>query len=178
MMLFEQKLDSPFGPISVAVDDEGALVRVILPNGQSAWAAEVARKGHSRVPDEARCDHAVGQLSQYFDHNRTTFDLALHPVGTQFQKTVWAALTKIPYGKTATYGEIAGRLGNPSAVRAVGRANGANPIPIVIPCHRVIGSDGSLTGFGGGLGLKEALLVIEGSASGRARRREAQLALF
>jgi methylated-DNA-[protein]-cysteine S-methyltransferase len=176
--LFEQKLDSPFGPVSVAVDEDGALVKVVLPNGQDSWAAEVARKGISRVPDDDRCDRAVGQLSEYFDHDRTTFDLALRPLGTQFQKGVWAALTKIPYGKTATYGEIALQLGNPAAVRAVGRANGANPIPIVIPCHRVIGSDGSLTGFGGGLGLKRSLLELESGNAGRGQGRVSQLAFF
>ncbi len=101
------------------------------------------------------------QLEQYFAGERQHFDLPMHPIGTPFQVTVWHALSKIPYGATISYGELARRIEQPQAVRAVGAANGRNPLPIVLPCHRVIGSDGSLTGFGGGLPTKRFLLALE-----------------
>jgi methylated-DNA-[protein]-cysteine S-methyltransferase len=101
------------------------------------------------------------QLRAYFAGELETFDLPLAPEGTPFQLEVWRRLCEIPYGETISYGELARRLGNPNASRAVGLANGANPIPIVIPCHRVIGSDGKLTGYGGGLPIKEKLLALE-----------------
>lgn len=124
-----------------------------------------------RVPLESVCDdeeHPVlrqteQQLNEYFDGRRSTFDLASDLVGTPFQKSVWSALLRIPYGETRTYGEIAAELGNPKAVRAVGAANGRNPLSIVTPCHRVIGAHGELTGFAGGLGAKEYLLRLERS---------------
>jgi methylated-DNA-[protein]-cysteine S-methyltransferase len=103
------------------------------------------------------------QLNEYFEGRRTTFDLALDLVGTPFQKSVWSALLRIPFGETRTYGEIAAQLGNPKAVRAVGAANGRNPLSIITPCHRVIGAHGELTGFAGGLGAKEYLLRLERS---------------
>ena len=102
------------------------------------------------------------QLSEYFAGERRQFDLPIAPSGTPFQREVWRALEEIPYGATWSYAELARRIGRPSAERAVGAANGQNPIPIVIPCHRVIGSNGSLTGFGGGLGVKQQLLALEG----------------
>lgn len=101
------------------------------------------------------------QLDEYFRRERRTFDLELAPEGTEFQHAVWAELVKIPYGETRTYLQIAQRIGNPDAVRAVGAANGANPIALIIPCHRVIGSDGSLTGYAGGLDNKRRLLDFE-----------------
>jgi methylated-DNA-[protein]-cysteine S-methyltransferase len=110
---------------------------------------------------------AVRQLSEYFAGERKEFDFPLAPEGTEFQRAVWKRLQEIPYGQTISYGELARRVGNPKASRAVGAANGKNPIPIVIPCHRVIGADGKLTGFGGGLPIKEALLAIERSSSYR-----------
>jgi methylated-DNA-[protein]-cysteine S-methyltransferase len=108
---------------------------------------------------------AIDQLNAYFAGERRRFDLPLAPEGTPFQREVWSALTTIPYGETVSYGELARQLGKPAATRAVGAANGRNPIPIIIPCHRVIGADGSLTGFGGGLAVKRALLALE--AGGR-----------
>jgi methylated-DNA-[protein]-cysteine S-methyltransferase len=105
------------------------------------------------------------QLREYFSLKRKIFDLKLDLVGTEFQKKVWNELLKIPYGETISYKELAIRLGNLASIRAVGGANGANPIPIVIPCHRVIGSDGKLVGYGGGLHIKEKLLELEGSRS-------------
>jgi methylated-DNA-[protein]-cysteine S-methyltransferase len=106
----------------------------------------------------------IAQLAAYFAGALRRFDLPLAPEGTPFQREVWSALTAIPYGETVSYGELARRLGRPAASRAVGAANGQNPIPIVIPCHRVIGADGSLTGFGGGLAIKRRLLDLEAGA--------------
>ena len=104
------------------------------------------------------------QLDEYFSGKRKSFDIAVAPQGTEFQRRVWKTLTALPYGEMATYGELARRVGNPNAVRAVGAANGRTPISIVIPCHRVIGADGSLTGYAGGLARKAALLRLEAAA--------------
>jgi methylated-DNA-[protein]-cysteine S-methyltransferase len=106
-------------------------------------------------------DEATRQLVEYLAGGRTGFDLVLDPAGTAFQRRVWEELRRIPYGTTISYAELARRIGSPKAVRAVGAANGKNPLPIVIPCHRVIGKDGSLTGFGGGLDVKRWLLALE-----------------
>lgn len=142
--------DSRIGPLTVVVnDDDGALEAIYFE-----VRGEFLR-------DEARCAEAVRQLDEYFHGSRTRFELKLAPKGTEFQRAVWHALEEVPYGQTVTYGEIARRIGKPSAVRAVGAANGANPIPIVVPCHRVVGADGTLTGYGGGLDIKRALLTIE-----------------
>ena len=103
------------------------------------------------------------QLAEYFRGERRTFEVRLAPEGTAFQRDTWSALATIPYGATISYAELARRVGRPRAVRAVGAANGANPLPIVVPCHRVIGADGSLTGFGGGLDTKRRLLELEGA---------------
>ncbi len=110
---------------------------------------------------EAPLRESIAQLKAYFAGELRRFDLLLAPEGTPFQREVWSALTTIAYGKTVTYGELARRLGRSNASRAVGAANGQNPIPIVIPCHRVIGADGSLTGFGGGVAIKRRLLDLE-----------------
>ena len=104
---------------------------------------------------------AVRQLDEYFAGQRIAFDLPLLPVGTDFQRAVWSALMQIPYGATCSYGELAARMGRPKAVRAVANANGANPLSVIVPCHRVTGSDNTLTGYGGGLVIKEALLTLE-----------------
>jgi methylated-DNA-[protein]-cysteine S-methyltransferase len=101
------------------------------------------------------------QLEQYFDGSRRSFDLPLNPAGSPFELAVWGALQEIPYGETVSYGELARRIGRPDAPRAVGAANGRNPIAVIVPCHRVIGADGSLTGFGGGLERKRLLLELE-----------------
>jgi len=113
------------------------------------------------VKDDGRLRRAVEQLEEYFAGARTQFELSLVPPGTPFQKKVWAALVQIPFGATATYGEIARAVGRPDASRAVGGANHRNPIAIIIPCHRVIGADGSMTGYGGGLPHKRLLLDLE-----------------
>ena len=112
---------------------------------------------------QAPFGEVISQLEQYFAGERTEFDLPLAPVGTQFQLAVWQLLIRIPYGHTRSYGDLAKLLGKPGASRAVGAVNGANPLPIVVPCHRVIGASGKLTGFGGGLHNKEILLRLEGS---------------
>jgi methylated-DNA-[protein]-cysteine S-methyltransferase len=112
-------------------------------------------------PDRGLLKDARGQLDAYFKGTLRTFDVPVAPEGTPFQQRVWAALQQIPYGETVSYGELAGRLGNPNAMRAVGLANGANPVSVIIPCHRVIGRNGSLVGYGGGLANKQALLALE-----------------
>ena len=114
-------------------------------------------------PEEPLLEDCARQLAEYFSGARRVFDLPLHPVGTAFRMKVWSELQQIPYGQTTTYGELARRVGNARGARAVGGANHHNPISIIIPCHRVIGADGSLTGYGGGLDMKEALLRLEGS---------------
>jgi methylated-DNA-[protein]-cysteine S-methyltransferase len=111
--------------------------------------------------EDTAFDDVVSQLTEYFDGRRRQFDLPLAPAGTPFQQRVWRALLDVPYGETISYGELASRIGQRSASRAVGLANGSNPLPIVIPCHRVIGSNGKLTGYGGGLPIKERLLAHE-----------------
>jgi methylated-DNA-[protein]-cysteine S-methyltransferase len=147
--------DSPVGRLLVAADEEG--LRYLL---FEAGRSEVKPLRGWRE-DAARLAEVTRQLRAYFRGALRQFDLALAPRGTPFQQRVWRELLTIPYGQTVTYGDLAKRLGNPSASRAVGLANGANPISIVIPCHRVIGSNGKLTGYGGGLRNKEWLLGLE-----------------
>jgi methylated-DNA-[protein]-cysteine S-methyltransferase len=116
------------------------------------------------VRDDGGFDDVTTQLDEYFRGERTTFDLVLAPHGSEFQRAVWAALLEIPYGETASYVDIARRIGLPTASRAVGAANGSNPLPIVVPCHRVIGASGKLTGYAGGLERKRLLLDLESTA--------------
>ena len=126
--------------------------------------------------DRAAFAEVAAQLDAYFAGERTDFDVALAPRGTEFQRRVWAALLEIPYGETRTYGELAAALGKPNACRAVGAANGRNPIGVIIPCHRVIGSTGGLTGYGGGLDRKRALLELEAGSVAAAIDRDAHRA--
>src|SRR3546814_10405807 len=133
----------------------------------SDWSSDVCSSDLPRSVALAHGDNAVlretgAQLEAYFTGALQAFDLPLKPIGTAFQREVWSTLAEIPYGQTWSYGDVARRIGKPQAVRAVGAANGRNPIPIVVPCHRVIGADGSLTGFGGGLPAKQLLLTLEG----------------
>jgi methylated-DNA-[protein]-cysteine S-methyltransferase len=160
--LYTTEFVSPIGTLLIAVDEAGQLVRLLFPNELAAWADEATARRYAPVPAAERCAHVITQLDEYFRGVRRDFDLPLNPDGTPFQQQVWAALQTIPYGVTLSYKALAERIGNPAAVRAVGRANGTNRIPIIIPCHRVIGADGSLTGFGGGLPLKQKLLQLEG----------------
>jgi len=148
-------LDSPVGRLLIAGDGE-RLHRIGFPHGRRASPPpENWRREDSLFSD------AFAQLRDYFDGTLTRFELPLHFAGTPFQNAVWSALRDIPFGETISYGELAGRIGRPGASRAVGAANGANPLPIVVPCHRVVGADGSLTGFGGGLETKQYLLNHE-----------------
>ncbi len=136
--------------------DGDALCVVAFPSEKSP-----ARLKTEWERQDAAFSEVVDQLDAYFSGDLTHFDLPLRPSGTVFQQQVYGALQAIPYGATTTYGAIARKIGRPRAVRAVGAANGRNPIPIIIPCHRVIGADGSLTGFGGGLEIKKFLLDLE-----------------
>src|SRR5690349_23265896 len=148
-------LSSPVGSLLLASDESG-LREINFP-----------RHGHPKPPspdwieDSSALIEPIRQLRAYFAGELEIFDLALAPEGTPFQQKVWSELCQIPYGETISYGELARRIGNPNASRAVGLANGSNPIPIIIPCHRVIGSNGKLTGYGGGLDIKEKLLGLE-----------------
>jgi methylated-DNA-[protein]-cysteine S-methyltransferase len=150
-------LDSPVGPLYLAATDAG-LTHLLFVAKMQPRPRVVAGTGEAaHVLAEAE-----RQLSDYFAGRRRRFDLPLAPSGTDFQMATWRALRKVPFGKTISYGELARRLGSPRAVRAIGAANGANPIAIIVPCHRVIGKDGSLTGYGGGLETKRRLLALEG----------------
>ena len=153
-MVYTQ-IESPLGPLLLAADDAG-LRQILFVNGRHPARPESSWK-EDRVP----FNDGIRQLHAYFGGELEKFDLPLAPEGTPFQLGVWRSLCDIPYGETISYGELAGRIGNAKASRAVGLANGSNPIPIVIPCHRVIGSDGKLTGYGGGLPIKEKLLALE-----------------
>ena len=150
-----RRIESPIGPLLIAADVKG-LRFVLFSNGR-----DKARPDPHWEPDRGLLREAMRQLSAYFTGKLREFDLTLAPMGTAFQRTVWKQLQRIPYGETISYGELARRIDNPQAVRAVGLANGSNPISIVIPCHRVIGSNGSLVGYGGGLPIKQALLSLE-----------------
>jgi O-6-methylguanine DNA methyltransferase len=142
---------SPFRSLSVAVDGEGKLIEIRFD----------ARRPEGRR-DAKRCKDAAAQLGEYFAGRRREFDLQLAPVGTDFQLRVWRALCEIPYGAVRNYGDLARAIGQPTASRAVGQANGRNPLPIVIPCHRVIAGDGTIGGFSAGLDVKHRLLALEG----------------
>ena len=144
-------IDSPVGPLAIEVDDDGRLVQIHFGRGDAPPGFE-----------DPACAPVVAQLREYFAGKRQQFELPLALRGTAFQLAVWNALLTIPYGATTSYGELARRIGRPAAVRAVGAANGANPIPVIVPCHRVIGSNGTLTGYGGGIERKQWLLALEG----------------
>lgn len=158
---FWAPIPSPFRTFAAWVDEGGRLLRFHL-----------SERGAERVDPEARRDdgrlaHVRRQVDEYAGGTRRVFDLELAAEGPEFHRQVWAALRAIPFGETASYGEIARRLGQPGAARAVGAANHANPIAVIVPCHRVIGSDGSLTGYAGGLALKRRLLAHEAQVCGR-----------
>lgn len=150
-------LTSPLGDVLVAGGAQG-LRRICFLEGERRTESS---PDWIHEPGSPHLAEPLRQLEAYFAGKRRVFSLSLHPQGTQFQRKVWQALCGIAYGETITYGELARRIGQPSASRAVGAANGRNPLPVVVPCHRVIGADGSLTGYGGGLPIKEALLALE-----------------
>lgn len=149
------RIESPLGPLILAADHAG-LRQILFLQGRNP-----AKLDPSWKEEAAPFQPAIRQLQAYFAGQLEAFDLKLAPEGTQFQRNVWRELSEIPYGETISYGQLAQRIGNPKASRAVGLANGSNPIPIVIPCHRVIGGNGKLTGYGGGLAVKERLLALE-----------------
>ena len=153
-------VSSPIGPMLLTADD----------GGLTGLYMEVRAHGPHRpdpgwVRDDAAFDDVTRQLAEYFAGERTGFDVELNPSGTPFQLQVWAALRTIPYGEVRTYGQIAQQVGQPGAARAVGLANGRNPISIIVPCHRVIGTSGALTGYGGGLERKRHLLDLESTTA-------------
>jgi methylated-DNA-[protein]-cysteine S-methyltransferase len=159
-------VDSPLGRLTIA-GHHGVVTHLRMtdqahpPSDEADWTPAA----------EGAFDHVVDQLERYFDGDLTTFDVAVELHGTDFQKRVWSALTEIPYGATWSYGELARHIGSPGSSRAVGLANGRNPVAIIVPCHRVIGADGSMTGYGGGIERKVRLLELERS------RRAPQLPL-
>lgn len=155
-MLYHDGMDTPIGRLVLVADADGALVRVQFPGSRSAPADP-----RTMACDPARLASIRVQFEDWFAGRRFAFDLPLKPSGTAFQQSVWAALCGIGYGRTASYAQIARRIGRARAVRAVGAANGANPLAIVVPCHRVIGADGRLTGYAGGLEAKHWLLEHE-----------------
>lgn len=158
-----RRLDTDLGVLHV-VADHAHVTTIVLPNG-----TPIPTRDSGDDVTNAVADRAIEQLEAYLTGTLEDFDLPLDPAGTTFQREVWFALADIPYGATESYLWLANRVGRPTATRAVGAANGRNPIPIVLACHRVIGSNGSLTGYGGGLPLKRALLDLE-------HRRDGELA--
>lgn len=159
-------IESPVGPLTLA-----GIGSTLMHLRMVDQTHEPDRSGWAPAEAEIFAD-AAEQLAAYFSGELTQFDLELHLAGTEFQRKVWAALQTIPYGETRSYGEIAMQIGSPGASRAVGLANGRNPIGIIVPCHRVIGSTGGLTGYGGGIDRKKALLALE------KKRLAAELSLF
>ena len=156
MTIHYTRIDSPIGPLLLAASDAG------MHTIEFHDAKHPVRRGDDwEQSAHPLLERAKQQLGEYFAGERHAFDLPLAPQGTPFQRQVWETLATIGYGETLSYGQLAARIGRPSASRAVGAANGRNPLPIVLPCHRVIGADGSLAGFGGGLPTKQFLLSLE-----------------
>lgn len=158
MRQFYDTFETPVGDFSVALDANGAVIATAfggLPDLRDRFAADEV------VRDPARAAGVRREITEYFAGDRTQFTVKLSPSGTPFQQSVWAALRRIPFGQTRTYGELATELGNPGAARAIGRANATNPICLIVPCHRVIGADGSMTGFAFGEDIKRQLLQHE-----------------
>jgi methylated-DNA-[protein]-cysteine S-methyltransferase len=155
--LFSTVVDSPVGALTIVASDDG-LRAVLWPDDDPS---RVRLPEATEDPSHPVIAAAAGQLAEYFDGERTDFDLPLDPIGTEFQRAAWEALRAIPYGTTVSYGEQAEQMGDRRKARAVGAANGRNPISIVVPCHRVVGSNGALTGFAGGTDVKAWLLEHE-----------------
>lgn len=149
------RIESPIGILTLWSDGR-ALTGLAFPG-----EARALRPGEGLIESAGPFAEVIRQLGEYFAGTRQQFDLVLAPSGTEFQRMVWDELERIPYGTTISYGDLAWRIGRPKAVRAVGGANGRNPLPLIRPCHRVIGANGALTGFGGGLPIKEQLLTFE-----------------
>ena len=164
---YADKIPSILGPLWTVVDGEGRLTELhfegsrTAPESERAIEVRLARRGITLHWDPKPLLHIKEALRAYFARELKEFQLDVAPHGTPFQRSVWEALLEIPYGKTQSYGELAARIGKPNASRAVGRANGTNPVSLVIPCHRVIGANGTLTGYGGGMDRKRTLLALE-----------------
>ncbi len=153
--MYTTTYSSPIGPLTLAADAQG-LRHVMFPQGSRCFEAPEHWQSNAQ-----HFTAVMAQLDEYFAGTRTSFNVKLSPQGTDFQRSVWLALLQVEYAKTTSYGDVARIIGKPKASRAVGAANGANPIPIIIPCHRIIGASGKLTGFGGGLPTKQWLLAHE-----------------
>ncbi|MEV6479604.1 methylated-DNA--[protein]-cysteine S-methyltransferase [Streptomyces sp. NPDC051576] len=153
-------IDSPYGPLTLVADDDGTLSGLYMTDQRHRPPEE-----NFGTPDDTPFAEATAQLQAYFEGELKEFTLELRLHGTEFQRTVWDQLRRIPYGETRSYGDLADALGNPGASRAVGLANGKNPIGIIVPCHRVVGANGGLTGYGGGLDRKQRLLDFESGAA-------------
>jgi len=163
MDVYLDSVDSPAGPIAFAIDDAGALRLLSFLDGhyERTMEEQIARAGMRAARDTVRTAQARHELAEYAAGYRRRFSLPLALVGSPWQVRVWEALTEIPFGETRTYAQVAAMVGQPRAARAVGRANATNRLPLVVPCHRVIGTSGALTGFAGGLGIKKRLLEHE-----------------
>ena len=176
MRAYVEMVGSPAGPLALAVDEGGALLWLQFVEGDYGWTVEgeLEEEGYRVEEDCGMTARAREELLEYRAGERREFGVPFVLRGTEWQKAVWGALTRIPYGETRTYGEIAAEIGRPGGSRAVGRANATNKLPLVVPCHRVIGANGSLSGFTGGTHLKVSLLehearVLGGDAAGRGR---------
>ena len=163
MKAYLDEIASPAGPLAFAVDEGGALIRLhfVESNHGPVIEEDLEDEGYSVETDRKKTAPVRGELAEYAQGNRRTFDVPLAFSGSEWQKAVWTELTRIPFGETRSYGEVADALGRPGAARAVGSANARNVLPLVVPCHRVIAADGTLGGFNGGLHLKERLLEHE-----------------
>ena len=162
MTTYIHMLASPLGELTL-LSDGAALTGLYMPSSKGSPVHDDSTWRRDAAPLQP----VIEQLAEYFAGDRRDFDLALAPAGTPFQRRVWDALREIPYGQTRSYRDIAERIGSPKAVRAVGLANGRNPISVVVPCHRVVGANGSLTGYGGGLHNKQLLLDLEQRTAGQ-----------
>jgi len=150
-------VDTAIGPISISVNSQGDVTEIYTRDSRDRF-----QSNPGYLQDDALVQPVAQQIIEYARGERKIFDVKLNPSGTEFQKKVWELLIHIPFGETRTYGQLAAELGNPNASRAVGRANATNPISIIVPCHRVIGASGDLTGYAGGLDMKQRLLTLEG----------------
>ncbi|MBF0552850.1 MAG: methylated-DNA--[protein]-cysteine S-methyltransferase [Deltaproteobacteria bacterium] len=162
--IYYSTLDTPIGRIFIGSTDQGVCEISLDASGWAEFIDRLAKSPEAPTihPAGSRHDDIRRQLTEYFSGQRRVFEIALDVTGTDFQRRVWQALTTIPYGETWSYRQVAAVCGQPQACRAVGQANRVNPVPIIVPCHRVIGANGTLTGYAGGLEIKKALLVLEG----------------
>jgi methylated-DNA-[protein]-cysteine S-methyltransferase len=167
MALSAHTFNTPLGGLFAAVDEEGALVQLYFlgKHRPKELTDRLEREGHSISWNPRALSEVQRQIDEYFARQRKTFEIPLRLLGTAFQRRVWNELLRIPYGQTLSYGELAARIDRPSASRAVGRANATNPVSLIVPCHRVIGADRDLTGYGGGIDIKKKLLILEGAFS-------------